>query len=93
MTRQNKIDVVLECLAALQRGVQQPTIVQEEDGTYYYIPSGYLTDISYTGSRNVVTTVDFDNWGSAFDVDSATEEEMQRAAEWAADGWEWSTEI
>lgn len=89
--RQNKIDVVMDCLKALQRGVQEPTIVQN-DGTFEYIPGAYLNDISYTGSRQVVMDVSEAAFGSDFDVDEASDEELQQAAEWAADEWEWEVE-
>lgn len=87
--RQNKIDTVLDCLNALRRGVQEPTIVQEDDGSFSYIPSAYLRDASYTGSRAVVNTVEEEYFGYEFDVDAATDDELQSAAEYAADEWEW----
>lgn len=90
--RQNKIDAVMDCLEALKRGVQEPTIVQNEDGTFEYIPGAYLNDISYTGSHQVVMDVSEAAFGSDFDVDEASDEELQQAAEWAADEWEWEVE-
>lgn len=89
--RQNKIDAVMDCLEALKRGVQEPTIVNE-NGMFEYIPGAYLSDVSYTGSRQVVMDVSEAAFGSDFDVDEASDEELQQAAEWAADEWEWEVE-
>ncbi len=90
--QQNKINVIVECLEALKRGVSQPTVVLEEDGSYSYIPGAYLTDISYTGSREVVFDVEEASFGHEFDVDAASDAELQAAAEWAASEWDWTPE-
>src|SRR5690606_18809848 len=88
--QQNKTNVILECLEALKRGVAQPTVIVEEDGSYSCIPGAYLTDISYTGSRAVVFDVEEASFGHEFDVDSAGDAELQAAAEWAAAEWDWT---
>jgi len=91
-TRQNKIAALLACFDALQRGVQEPTIVLNEDGTLEYVPGAYLTDVSYTDSRAVVTQIEGAAFGPTFNLVTATEEELQGAAAWAADEWDWMTE-
>jgi hypothetical protein len=89
-TQQNKINVIVECLEALKRGVSRPTVIVEEDGSYGYIPGAYLTDISYTGSREVVFGVEEASFAPEFDVDAATDAELREAAEWAASVWDWT---
>lgn len=89
-TRKNKIGAMMDCLAALRRGVAEPTIVREDDGSYSYVPGAWLSDISYTGSRAVVMTVEESNFGFEFDADAATPAELQAAAEYAADEWDWT---
>lgn len=83
-----KTAVILEALEACRRGVQEPTIVREESG-FAYIPGAYLTDISYQGSRDVVTVVDEESFGDGFNLATATAAELLEAAEWAAETWEW----
>jgi hypothetical protein len=90
MNKQNKINVVLECLHALKRGVDRPTVVLEDDGSYSYIPGAYVADVSYTGSREVVFDVEEASFGPEFDVDAATDMELREAAEWAASEWDWT---
>lgn len=87
-TRQNKISAVIDCIDALRRGVSDPTIILEGD-RYEYIPGAWLTDISYTGSRTVVMQFhDAQGFGD-FDLEAATDAEIQNAAEYAADEWDW----
>jgi hypothetical protein len=38
-------------------------IIREDDGNFDAIPGAFLTDCSYTGSRNVVT-----EWNSIYDI-------------------------
>jgi len=89
---EQKINVILECLHALRRGVDRPTVVLEDDGRYSYIPGAYLTDISYSGSREVVFDVEEESFGHEFDVDAASDAELQAAAAWAATEWDWTPE-
>lgn len=88
----DKITIILECLHALKRGVDRPTVVLEDDGSYSYIPAAHLGDISYTGSRSVLFDVAEASFGPEFDVDSATDMELREAAEWAAAEWDWTPE-
>lgn len=59
-------------------------VVIEEDGEFYSIPAAYLTDISYTGSRNVVTKIQegADLFGSDWQYN---EETIEEEAQWAVD--------
>lgn len=86
--RQARIAAICDALDALRRGISEPTIV-DEDGTPEYVPGAYLTDASYTGSRDVILAVSEGDFGPAFDVDEASEEELDEAAAWAADNWQW----
>lgn len=88
--RQNRISVIVEALEALKRGVQQPTIVRDGE-SFEYIPGAYLTDASYTGSRDVVFDVSEEAFGD-FDVGEASDQEIREAAEFAADHWGWKPE-
>lgn len=88
-TRQNKIDAVTSALQMLQRGVKEPTIVANDDGSFDAIPGAHLTDASYQGSRRIFSTVEADGFGLGFDAMTASEEGLQNIAEWAADEWDW----
>jgi len=85
-TRNDRINAILEALYALARGVQEPVIVNE-GGTPEYIPRAYLTDASYTGSRNVLFPISEDMFGDYFDLNDP--DGYQPVAEWAADEWDW----
>jgi hypothetical protein len=62
-------------------------VVLEDDGEYYSIPTAYLNDASYEGSRNVVTQIQegSDLFGSDWTFD---EDEIEREAQWAVDTYE-----
>ena len=84
--RNERIRAILDAIYALARGVQDPVIVNEA-GTPEYISGAYLTDASYTGSRNVIHTISKDVFGGYFDINDP--DGYQPAAEWAADEWDW----
>jgi len=77
---------VLNAIRMLERGVQEPVIVRSEDDSEDFdaIPSAYLNDASYEGSRDVVHNISEDGFGPEFRYEDAEE-----LAEWAATEWPW----
>ena len=76
--------IVNAVTAAETRGVQQPTVVLEENGDFSYIPGAHLTDISYTGSHDVLLQFNdaAELFGSEWKYDPDT---IYRNAEWLAE--------
>ena len=61
-------------------------IVREDDGYFEAIPGAHLTDISYTGSRDVVT-----RWDSINDIvveGDVTDYQKSEVVEWMMNGLE-----
>lgn len=53
-----KSNAVLEALRKAQDWIGGAVVVKNDDGSYEAYPGAYMNDISFSGSRNVVFTVE-----------------------------------
>jgi len=83
-----KMDATIEAVEKADCWVGGAVVVAEDNGEYNAIPGAYLTDCSYTGSRDVVIDLSYGLSGSTGygDCDLSDPEQVRQVAELLING-------
>lgn len=71
-----KLNATIKAVENADHWMGGAVVVVEEDGSYEAIPGAYLTDISYTGSREIVVNISNGLDDTGYNVDGATAEDI-----------------
>lgn len=71
-----KLQATIEAVEKADRWMNGAVVVVDENGDHDAVPGAYLNDISYTGSRDVVVSLENGLDDTGYDLNYATAEEI-----------------
>lgn len=71
-----KLQATIEAVEKADRWMNGAVVVVDENGDYDAIPGAYLTDCSYTGSRDVVVSLENGLDDTGYSLDDGTAEQI-----------------